>query len=101
MSYTPKKSGNIINLKLTNLGRRQLTVGSLNFKSAVFSDKEINYSYFRNKSIASDLKKPYSEINKNNVNLFENNRILSPSLSDLSYLKNSYDFTSPVLLGAP
>jgi hypothetical protein len=61
MGYILNEPRTFINIKLTDVGRRQLSLGNLRFISAVFSDREINYGIDRDEE--------YS---------IENNRILSP-----------------------
>lgn len=50
MSYLPQEPQTFINVKLTDTGRRLLSLGSLTFNKAVFSDREINYGVARNSS---------------------------------------------------
>jgi len=47
MSYLPQEPQTFINVKLTDTGRRLLSLGSLTFNKAVFSDREINYGIAR------------------------------------------------------
>jgi len=47
MGYILNEPKTFINVKLTDEGRRQLSLGSLNFTSAVLSDREINYGIDR------------------------------------------------------
>jgi hypothetical protein len=62
MGYILNEPKTFINIKLTDVGRRQLSLGNLRFISAVFSDREINYSIDRTEDIYD----------------IESNRILSP-----------------------
>jgi hypothetical protein len=62
MGYILNEPKTFINIKLTDVGRRQLSLGNLRFISAVFSDREINYGIDRNEDFYN----------------IENNRILSP-----------------------
>ncbi len=61
MGYILNEPKTFINVKLTDEGRRQLSLGSLNFSSAVLSDREINYGIDRNEKYD-----------------ISNNRIISP-----------------------
>lgn len=47
MSFNLTESTTYINVKLTDIGRRQLSLGRLNFKKAVLSDREVNYGVDR------------------------------------------------------
>jgi hypothetical protein len=47
MGYILNEPKTFINIKLTDAGRRQLSLGALQFVSAVFSDREINYDIDR------------------------------------------------------
>lgn len=62
MSFNLNESKTYINIKLTDAGRRQLSMGRLLFSKAVFSDREIDYGIDRSKN--------YDILN---------NRILSPA----------------------
>jgi hypothetical protein len=48
MSYLPNEPTTFINIKLTDDGRRLLSLGQLTFNKALFSDREINYGIDRN-----------------------------------------------------
>ncbi len=48
MSYIIQEPNNFINVKLTDNGRRLLSLGALTFKKVVLSDREINYNVGRN-----------------------------------------------------
>lgn len=47
MSFNLSENTTYINVKLTDAGRRQLSLGRLNFKKAVLSDREVNYGIDR------------------------------------------------------
>lgn len=47
MSFNLNRSTTFINVKLTDAGRRKLSLGQLSFKKAVLSDREINYGIDR------------------------------------------------------
>lgn len=47
MSYLPNEPTTFINIKLTDDGRRLLSLGQLTFKKAILSDREINYGIDR------------------------------------------------------
>jgi hypothetical protein len=47
MSYLPQEPITFINIKLTDDGRRMLSLGQLNFSKAIISDREINYGIDR------------------------------------------------------
>jgi hypothetical protein len=48
MSYLIQEPSNFINIKLTDTGRRLLSLGALTFDKIILSDREINYSFARN-----------------------------------------------------
>ena len=76
MSFILQEPSSFINIKLTDVGRRQLSLGKLTFASYMFADNEINYSIDRTKSY-----------------LPSSNRILSPVDSEPT-LTQSFDGTS-------
>jgi hypothetical protein len=80
MGYILNEPKTFINIKLTDVGRRQLSLGNLRFVNAVFSDREIDYSIDRNEN--------YS---------ISNNRILSPTEAQPSIIAN-FDGTNPLPL---
>jgi hypothetical protein len=82
MSYNLSEPQTFINIKLTDYGRRQLSLGQLTFTSYVLSDKEVNYS-----------------IDRTGAYDILNNRILSPVDKQPS-LSVSLDGTSPLTLQA-
>lgn len=47
MSYLPNEPTTFINIKLTDEGRRLLSLGQLTFNKAVLSDREVNYGIDR------------------------------------------------------
>ncbi len=47
MSYLPQEPFTFINIKLTDDGRRKLSLGQLNYSKAILSDREINYGIDR------------------------------------------------------
>lgn len=47
MSYNLNEPSTFINIKLTDAGRRQLSLGKLTFNKAVLSDREVNYGIDR------------------------------------------------------
>ena len=71
MGYILNEPKTFINIKLTDVGRRQLSLGSLRFTSAVLSDREINYGIDRTEKY---------DISKN--------RILSPLDTHPSFVVN-------------
>ena len=75
MSFILQEPFTFINVKLTNAGRRQLSLGSLGFASYMFSDREVNYSIDRTLSY-----------------LPTSNRILSP-VDNQPGLLSSFDGT--------
>lgn len=81
MGYISNEPRTFINIKLTDVGRRQLSLGNLRFISAVFSDREINYGIDRDESFYS----------------IENNRNLSPVDVEPNFSVN-FDGTDPVPL---
>ncbi len=81
MGYILNEPKTFINIKLTDVGRRQLSLGNLRFISAVFSDREINYGIDRDEDFYS----------------IENNRILSPVDVEPNFSVN-FDGSTPVPL---
>jgi hypothetical protein len=77
-SYLQPEPLTYINIKLTDAGRRKLSLGQLNFSSVVFSDKETNYGIDRT----------------GNYDLSCGNRILSPIDVEPQLTKN-YDGSNP------
>ena len=97
MSYIPNRSDNYINLKLTDLGRRQLTLGKLSFDRAVFSDREVNYSFRRNLQSEADRNQTFGQ-RSDGQNFFSDNRILSPAAEQPNIILSNYDLTNPYIL---
>ncbi len=81
MGYILNEPKTFINIKLTDVGRRQLSLGNLRFVSAVFSDREINYGIDRTQDFYN----------------IENNRILSPVDVEPNFSIN-FDGTSAIPL---
>lgn len=80
MSYLPQEPITFINIKLTDDGRRLLSLGKLNFATAIFSDREINYGIDR---VAG-------------YNIACSNRILSPKDAQPILPLTNFDGTPPV-----
>ena len=80
MGYILNEPKTFINVKLTDVGRRQLSLGNLVFVSAVFSDREVNYS-----------------IDRDDKYSIANNRILSP-LDVNPRFGTSFDGSEPITL---
>ncbi len=80
MGYILNEPKTFINVKLTDVGRRQLSLGNLVFVSAVFSDREINYG-----------------IDRNDKYSISNNRILSP-LDVNPFFGSNFDGSLPLTL---
>lgn len=78
MSFNLKEPSTFINIKLTDAGRRQLSLGKLKFTSAVFSDREVNYGIDRtgyynissNRIISPKDYHPSLSLNFDNTNAF-------------------------------
>jgi hypothetical protein len=100
MSYNPNRSDNYVNLKLTDLGRRQATQGQLNFREAVFSDREVNYAFRRNFGTTEDINRTTGERIENSINFFDSNRVLAPAADQSKPPIRNYDLTNPYLLGS-
>ena len=66
MSFLPKEPTTFINIKLTDAGRRLLSLGRLTFDKAALSDREMNYS-----------------VDRTGFYNIENNRVLSPRITIL------------------
>lgn len=85
MGFLPPESQTFINVKLTDAGRRMLSLGRLRFNSAVISDREIDYDINRTTSGII----PYE---------ITNNRVLAP-VSDYPNIDPvNLDGTSPIPL---
>jgi hypothetical protein len=80
MGYILNEPKTFINVKLTDVGRRQLSLGNLRFASAVFSDREINYG-----------------IDRTGKYDIANNRVLSPLDAQPGVLSN-FDSTESIPL---
>ena len=78
-SYLQPEPLTYINIKLTDEGRKKLSLGKLNFTSVVFSDSETNYAIDRT----------------NNYSIDCSNRILSP-IDVQPGLSKSYDGSNPI-----
>lgn len=59
MSYVNKKTQPLINLKLTNIGRKNLANGGLNFKYFSLGDSEMNYS--TNRVVEQNILRPVDD----------------------------------------
>lgn len=79
MSYLPSEPQTFINIKLTDDGRRLLSLGQLTFSKAVLSDREVNYGIDR----------------VNGYNISCCNRILAPKDAQPILPLNNYDGTAP------
>ena len=82
MSFLPPEPSTFINIKLTDVGRRQLSLGDLKFSTAVLSDREIDYS-----------------IDRTGVYDITMNRVLAPK-DDNPYFATNLDGTVPIELSA-
>jgi hypothetical protein len=82
MGYILNEPKTFINVKLTDVGRRQLSLGNLTFVSAVLSDREVDYSIDRGNPMRYDI---------------SNNRILSP-LDDNPIISTNFDGSQPITL---
>jgi hypothetical protein len=86
MPFLPPESNTYINVKLTDAGRRMLSLGQLQFFKAVVSDREIDYNIDRKDS--------------NGLSLYDisNNRVLSPVGDYPNVDPINFDGTQPVQL---
>jgi hypothetical protein len=86
MPFLPPESNTYINVKLTDAGRRMLSLGQLQFFKAVVSDREIDYDIDRK--------------NLNGLSLYDisNNRVLSPVGDYPNVDPINFDGTNPVQL---
>ena len=80
MSYLPQEPITFINIKLTDDGRKQLSLGQLNFAKAVLSDREIDYGIDR----------------VNGYNISCSDRILSPKDAQPVLPLLNFDGTPPI-----
>lgn len=80
MSYLPQEPITFINIKLTDDGRKKLSLGQLNFASSIISDREINYGFDR----------------INGYNISCSDRILSPKDAQPILPLFNFDGTAPV-----
>lgn len=83
MSFNTLKSDNYINIKLTDEGRHQLSLGKLNFSKMILSDREIDYS-----------------IDYSNNYLIDSNRVLSPIDSQPNIDAFNLDGSDPIALSS-
>lgn len=81
MSFNTLKTENYINIKLTDEGRHQLSLGNLRFSKMVLSDREIDYGI--------DYSNHYS---------IESNKIISPNDSHPNVDGVNLDGSDPILL---
>jgi hypothetical protein len=79
MSYLPTEPQTFINIKLTDDGRRLLSLGQLTFSKAILSDREINYGIDR----------------VNGYTIACSNRILAPKDAQPVLPLNNFDGTVP------
>jgi hypothetical protein len=81
MPFNPPESNTYINIKLTDVGRRMLSLGTLDFAKAVISDREIDYRVDRSGSYD-----------------IQNNRVLAPVDDYPSIDPINFDGTNPIVL---
>lgn len=81
MSFAKQRSTVFIDVKLTDAGRRLLSLGKLNFVKAIYSDREVNYKVGRTPDVY-DL--------KNNVII--NSKYSAPTFSSIT----NFDGTPPI-----
>ena len=81
MSYLLQEPTNFINIKLTDEGRRYLSLGQLTFDSVALSDREINYGFARD--------------------MYDicNNNIIAPKDNNPIFTNNYYGSASVALTG--
>lgn len=79
MSYLPSEPQTFINIKLTDDGRRLLSLGQLTFSKAILSDREVNYGIDR----------------VNGYNIACSNRVLAPKDAEPLLPLNNFDGTAP------
>ena len=82
MSFLPKEPTTFINIKLTDTGRRLLSLGRLTYDKAALSDREINYGIDRQPINGYDI---------------QNNRVLAPADDNPTF--SNYDGTDYLTLG--
>ena len=80
MSFLTNEPSTFINIRLTDSGRRQLSLGQLNFSFAAFSDSEVDYNIGRTNSFS-----------------LLNSRVMSPKEVQPLFLTN-LDGSAPFLL---
>lgn len=83
MSFAKQRTTVFMDVKLTDAGRRLLSLGRLNFVNAIYSDREVNYRIGRTPDVFSL---------KNNVVI--NSRYSAPTFSSIT----NFDGTPPVNL---
>ena len=86
MPFLPPESNTYINVKLTDAGRRMLSLGQLQFFKAVVSDREIDYNIDR------------KDLNGLSLYNISNNRVLSPVGDYPNVDPINFDGTQPVQL---
>lgn len=82
MSYLPQEPITFINIKLTDDGRKMLSLGQLNFSKALLSDREVNYGVDRVNGYQIDC----------------SNRVLAPKDSEPLLPLTNFDGTPPLAL---
>lgn len=80
MSFLTSEPQTFLNIKLTDAGRRQLSLGQLTFTSIIFSDNECNYNVGRSTSFS-----------------LSNSRVMSPKDAN-PFFNLNFDGSSPILL---
>ena len=81
MSFANQRSTVFIDVKLTDAGRRLLSLGKLKFVKAIYSDREVNYKVGRTPEVYSL---------KNNVII--NSKYSAPTFSSIT----NFDGTPPI-----
>lgn len=80
MSFLTAEPQNFLNIKLTDTGRRQLSLGQLTFTKAIFSDREIDYNVGRTSAFS-----------------LANSKVMSPKDANPTFTQN-FDGSGQILL---
>lgn len=87
MAFIEKEDPVILNIKLTDIGRRKLSEGNLQFKKIGIGDSEIDYKYLKNNNIDGNKISIFRPMDKNpNIISFIKENNISENKFDISSL---------------
>ena len=89
MAFIEKEDPVILNIKLTDVGRRKLSEGNLQFKEIGLGDSEIDYKYLKINNIGGDKVSIFRPMDKNpNIISFVKENINSDNFSIINNLSS-------------